>query len=339
MKKRTGTITCADGEVPRESSSEVAERMDPPASEVCPLCESFQRTEIKTIPYAEIWSGLEKQWGASFSREVVERHTPCEFTTLVECNHCGLQYFVPIVGGNFEFYRQLSRSPRYYNQTQWEFDLVATKMRLMDRVLDIGCGDGSFLKRIRQRVQQAVGIDTNPMAVTRAKAAGCDAVRTDIFDFVQNHEGVFDWVCCFHVIEHLPRITAFVNAAVSCLKPNGSLILSLPNRQRILQDPLEALDCPPHHVSRWGPKALQKLGEIMGLSLTEINFEMANRKLCGKWFREEHLRAFKLPDSIKRGIARIFFAAPLFAIYRSVGRLKEWGLYGFTILAIYRKVR
>ena len=306
--------------------------------EACPLCESLEKTEIKNIPYREIWSGLEKEWEASFSREVVERHSPCEFTTLVECRHCGLEYFVPTVAGDSEFYRELSESPRYYNQSQWEFDLVENKLLLTDRVLDIGCGEGSFLRRIHQQVEQAIGIDTNPSAIARARAAGLDARRMDIFDFSQKHGGMFDIACCFQVIEHLRRVEPFIKAAVSCLKPNGVLIVSVPNRQRIFQSPLEALDCPPHHVSRWGSKPLAKLGEILGLRLTEIIFEMANRIASREWFREHCLRKYNIPYWIKRGGARIFFGPPLFEIYKRTGWLKKWGFYRLTILAYYRKV-
>jgi len=306
--------------------------------EACPLCGSFDKTEIKSIPYQEIWSGLEKEWGASFSREVVERHSPCEFTTLVECRHCGLEYFIPTVAGDSEFYRELSMSPRYYNQSQWEFDLVEKKLLLTDRVLDIGCGEGSFLRRIHQQVEQAIGIDTNPSAIGRARAAGLDARMMDIFDFSQRHGGMFDRACCFQVVEHLPRIKPFIKAAVSCLKPNGVLILSVPNRQRIFQSPLDVLDCPPHHVSRWDSKPLKKLGEILGLHLTEINFEMANRITSREWFREHCFRKYKIPYWIKRMGARIFFSPPLFEIYERTGRLIKWGFYRLTILAYYRKV-
>jgi len=305
--------------------------------DVCPLCESFDKTEIKNIPYTEIWSGLEKEWKTSFSKEVIERHSPCEFTTLVECRNCGLEYFVPIVAGDSQFYHELSQSPRYYNQSQWEFAFVKRKLLFTDRVLDIGCGEGSFLSSIHEQVQQAIGIDMNPLAITRAAAAGLDAKRTDIINFAQTHGGMFDMVCCFQVIEHLPRIKPFIKAAVSCLKPNGLLILSVPNRQRIFQNPLDALDCPPHHVSRWDSKPLKKLGEIMGLRLTEIVFEMANRVASREWFRENCLRKYEIAYWMKRAVARIFFSSPFFEIYKRTGWLEKWGFYRLTILASYRK--
>lgn len=306
--------------------------------ELCPLCSSFDKFEIMQIPYHEIWKGLEKIWKACFSREVIQRHSPSDFTTLVECRNCGLQYFIPITSGDFQFYYELSKSPIYYNPSQWEFGLVKKKLLSTDRVLDIGCGQGYFLSSIHKQVQLAMGIDTNPLAVTHAKATGLDIRLMDVIEFAQMNTEMFDVVCCFHVIEHLGRIRPFIEAAISCLKPNGLLIVSIPNRKRIFQNPLEPLDCPPHHVSRWHTKPLMKFGEIMNLSLNEIVFEMASRSACREWFRESCIRKYKIPYWMKRGVARIFVCSPFFEFYERTRLLEKWGFYRLTILAYYRKM-
>jgi hypothetical protein len=92
--------------------------------ESCPLCETFDRIEIKSIPYREIWSALHNEWNASFSIEVIQHHSPLEFTKLVECRNCGLQYFIPTVCGDSQFYYELSKSPMYYNTELLHFLMV-----------------------------------------------------------------------------------------------------------------------------------------------------------------------------------------------------------------------
>lgn len=44
---------------------------------------------LETIPYREIWTRLHEEWGASFSEDVLRRHTPCGETALLECPRSG----------------------------------------------------------------------------------------------------------------------------------------------------------------------------------------------------------------------------------------------------------
>jgi 2-polyprenyl-3-methyl-5-hydroxy-6-metoxy-1,4-benzoquinol methylase len=204
--------------------------------------------------------------------------------------------------------------------------------------LDIGCSQGYFVSTIHKQVQLAIGIDTNPSAVSHGKASGLDIRLMDVIEFAQMNTEMFDVICCFHVIEHLERVKPFIKAAISCLKPNGLLIISVPNRYRIFQNPLEPLDCPPHHVSRWDTKTLMKLGEIMNFSLSEDVFEMASRGAAREWFRESYIRNDKIPNWMKRGVSHILFWAPCFDIYKRVRLLQKWGFYRLTMLAYYRKM-
>lgn len=310
--------------------------------DTCPLCDSNKRVLVSQISYQAIWDELEREWKTAFSEEVVRRHTPSELTNLVECQNCGLQYFIPIVPGDSQFYEELSKSPSFYDQSKWEFDFVLKRLRPADRVLDVGCGEGSFLRRIQGHVQEAIGIDTNPTAVKRANSAGLEVRLTDLFSFSQQHEGRFDMVCCFHVIEHLNKIISFLKPAVSCLKDKGRLVLSVPNRERILRKPIEVLDCPPHHVSRWQSNQLDKLADIMGIKLDKIALEIADRNACHKWLREkityEVLNGkYKSDISLGKVASFVTFLPPLYKFYRMVGLLGKWGLFRLSMLAFYKK--
>ena len=54
--------------------------------------------------------------------------------------------------------------------------------------------------------------------------------------FAGDHHEQYDIVCAFQVVEHLPEIMPFVLAAMSCVKKDGILIVSVPNRERALRD-------------------------------------------------------------------------------------------------------
>jgi 2-polyprenyl-3-methyl-5-hydroxy-6-metoxy-1,4-benzoquinol methylase len=310
--------------------------------DLCPLCESIERVVVDRIPYQEIWKGLEEEWKAVFSKNVIEDNSPCEMTTLVECKNCGLQYFVPVACGNFQFYYELSQSPIYYCKQKWEFLLVGRNLRSKDYVLDIGCGNGGFLESIPNQVNQAIGIDTNAEAIKCAKKKGLDARFINIEEFSEENEGKFDIVCCFHVIEHLEHINPFLKAAISCLKPGGTLILSAPNRDRIIRRDFESLDFPPHHISRWQSNQFDKLADIMGIKLDRIVSQIADRSACHKWLREKIAyevlnEKYKLNMFIGKIASFVTFLPPLYKFYGMVGLLEKLGLFQLSILAFYKK--
>jgi 2-polyprenyl-3-methyl-5-hydroxy-6-metoxy-1,4-benzoquinol methylase len=311
--------------------------------DLCPLCESIDTVEIEKIRYRDIWNGLEKEWRVSFSKKVIEGNSPSDLTTLVNCRICGLQYFVPIVSGNSQFYYELSQSPIYYSGQKWEFPLVTKSIKPEDKLLDIGCGDGYFLDSIKNRVSQAMGIDTNAEAIKRAKGRGLDVRLINIEGFSTENKGKFSVVCCFHVIEHLDRVRPFLNAAISCLEPRGKLVLSVPNRQNISKSLFESLDCPPHHVSRWEANQLRMIADVMGIDLDKVVLEVAGRNACHKWLREKiasevlNGRYEKLNMWVGKGTSFVLFLSPLYRLYRKVGLLEKWGLYQLSMLAFYKK--
>ncbi len=308
----------------------------------CPLCGSIDKVEIERIAYHVIWKRLETEWKAVFSRKVIEDNSPSDETTLVECENCGLQYFVPIASGNSQFYYELSQSPIYYSEQKWEFVWVRKSLRTRDSVLDIGSGDGVFLDSIRNQVSGAIGIDTNAEAVKCARKRGLNVILSNIEEFSKENMQRFDIVCCFHVIEHLEHINPFLRAAISCLKPDGTLILSTPNRDRITKRFFESLDYPPHHVSRWQSSQLSKLAEIMEIELDKIALEIADRDACHKWLREkiacEVLNGgAKSNISISKVVSFVTFLPPLYQFYRAVGLLRKLGLFHLSMLAVYKK--
>jgi SAM-dependent methyltransferase len=80
--------------------------------------------------------------------------------------------------------------------------------------LDIGCGDGYFLRMSPCRVR--IGLD---------KALGDHVV--DSLNFPDNH---FDFVTMLAVIEHLKQPEALVKDIHRVLKPNGRFIVTTPKR-------------------------------------------------------------------------------------------------------------
>lgn len=238
----------------------------------CPLCQSTSGVPIQAVPYATIWRALERQFHATFTPEVLRENQPLPVATLYRCEHCGLDYFSPIAPGDPSFYTQLMASIPY-EATRWDPEVVATLLEPDARIVDLGCGDGAFLRRIMPRAARAVGIDHNAEAIAKLRAAGLEGYTTEFAEFAKENAGAFDVAVSFHTLEHLRDAGDLVEPALRCLRPGGRLFLSVPNRDRDERGEFEPLDWPPHHVSRWAPEHFDWLAQRFGATLATVRFE------------------------------------------------------------------
>jgi len=97
------------------------------------------------------------------------------------------------------------------------------------RILDIGCGDGSFIKKFENDCE-VFGVDISSVAVKIAKEAGITAYEVDMSRTKLPFESeYFDLVYMGDVIEHLANPDFAIYEVARTLKPNGFLVLSTPN--------------------------------------------------------------------------------------------------------------
>jgi SAM-dependent methyltransferase len=242
------------------------------ALQPCPLCGATDAGEVLRLRYSEIWDRLQSLTSARFTPDVIERHTPQEDATLYECRDCGLQYFSPKVAGDAEFYRQLM-GPAGYEPERWDFDVAAAKLAPGESVLDIGCGEGAFLKKVALGGRRVVGIDHNVDAIERLGAGGIEAYAMSVEEAARVEREAFDVVCSFQTLEHLPEVDDLVRAARECTRPGGRILIGVPNRDRYARSDLEPYDCVPHHISRWSGEQLAALADRFDLELVGIERE------------------------------------------------------------------
>ncbi len=108
--------------------------------------------------------------------------------------------------------------------------------RKIGALLDIGCGNGAQTRLFVPDADRSVGFDLMPIQQTE----GYD--RSDSFSFVQGnaqelpfYNNVYDTVTSFEVLEHVPDDAAVLSEMYRVLKPNGLLVISVPNRWWILE--------------------------------------------------------------------------------------------------------
>lgn len=95
-------------------------------------------------------------------------------------------------------------------------------------LLDLGCGNGEFLRIAKSCGWEVVGVDPDLEAVASGLRLGLNVRHGGIEQFDTENE-LFDVITLSHVIEHVHEPVATLKAAYRLLKPGGQLWLETPN--------------------------------------------------------------------------------------------------------------
>ncbi|MBK6517882.1 MAG: methyltransferase domain-containing protein [Polyangiaceae bacterium] len=203
--------------------------------------------------------------GRMQSHQVAE--PPYTFT-LYACHSCGVQHWSPLVhpgpafyeGEKVLMYRELHEGGKSANDPRFARFFAEFGHLQGVKALDIGCSDGAFLAQMAERRNDVWGIDIDQKALQIARARGLRNVASaDIGGFIENARAkglTFDVVTAFDVIEHLTDPVGTLRELRSILAPNGVLVGTLPNRNRLLVNQMP-IDFPPHHFFRYDRPSLE----------------------------------------------------------------------------------
>lgn len=102
-------------------------------------------------------------------------------------------------------------------------------------ILDIGCGNGAFVRYLRRRGYSGVeGVDIDPGKIRQGREAGIDGLHHgDLKKWLPEHPGRYRAVTARDVLEHFRKeeIVALARSINRALKPKGRLILQTTNAQ------------------------------------------------------------------------------------------------------------
>ena len=141
-----------------------------------------------------------------------------------------------------------------------------------DVVLDIGCKFGILRDDIKRHQKQIIyhGIDISKEVIKRIKNIGDDHFYVaDITHGLPFNDKVFDVVFMLEVLEHVENPSLCLREIRRVLKPQGRLILSVPNPycwEEILGN---ICNIPENegHISAWTPQLMNTLSRFCGFKV------------------------------------------------------------------------
>ena len=132
---------------------------------------------------------------------------------------------------------EYAKAARHYDE-KWAFYVEATTRETLrrlplsaaSRVLDVGCGTGELLRRVRANVPDAVlaGLDPVPemLDVAREKLSGRDDLRVGYADRLPWNAGTFDVVVSCNMFHYISDPLRALREMARVLRPTGALVLT-----------------------------------------------------------------------------------------------------------------
>lgn len=179
-----------------------------PGVTACPVCRSPSRLEARH-PDADLWRCPDCD------------HCFSDPATLRRHEHYGPDYF-QTVHANWFSHPHTELNARLLL-------LIRSYHPGAQSVLDVGCGNGIFLRYLRPRGQwELTGIDLSP----NRPEPNIDFLQGDVFEFEPDRR--YDVVVSNSVIEHIQDVRGFVSKLDALCAPGGMLLLITPNERSLL---------------------------------------------------------------------------------------------------------
>jgi len=109
-----------------------------------------------------------------------------------------------------------------------KLNLIDSFSKENKNLLDVGCGTGDFLQTAQKNNWTVSGIEPNEQARKIANKKTNNSVF-EIEQLSKFEENSFDVITLWHVLEHLPNLENQISVFKKLLKPNGTLIIAVPN--------------------------------------------------------------------------------------------------------------
>lgn len=142
-------------------------------------------------------------------------------------------------------------------------------------LLDVGCGNGEFIARMRALGWTVAGVEPDPQAVSHARSRGLQVFSGIISDVPSSAR--YDVITLSHVIEHVIDPVELLRECRNRLRPGtGRLMITTPNLESLghwwFRRYWRGLEVP-RHMSVFSPRALRECVIRAGLNVQSLRTE------------------------------------------------------------------
>ncbi|MBB3944607.1 2-polyprenyl-3-methyl-5-hydroxy-6-metoxy-1,4-benzoquinol methylase [Rhizobium skierniewicense] len=140
------------------------------------------------------------------------------------------------------------------------------------KVLELGCSHGSFVALLRQAGYEASGMEMSPWVVEYAQETFDIPVLVGPIENIELEAGTFDAVALMDVLEHLPFPKDTLTIALDMLKPDGLIMIQMPNfpgvttfeELQTAHPSFLGMLLPDEHIYLYSQNAAQRLFQELG---------------------------------------------------------------------------
>ncbi len=211
------------------------------------------------------------------------------------------------------------------------------------RILDVGCGNGYFLKWMKEHGWETYGVEISNSACQIAEKNGITVFNGELRG-ARYPSNYFDVVTMNQVLEHVYSPRAYFREIKRILKPNGLLIACVPNfnsfESHLFGSNWLALEVP-RHLYFFTPQTLTALAQSEGFQLEKLHSKSLGLPFSGinKSIREALVLEFGQNSSFKSWERRIEYWIELLLLkplhYATADNKKD---FGFFISLYARKI-
>ncbi len=137
----------------------------------------------------------------------------------------------------------------------------AKKYQYRGRLIDLGCGESEFRELMLTTALEYVGVD-HPCS--KYQGVFTD-IRADFSKSIPCETQSIDTAVAFQVLDDLPEPSIFLDECFRILKPNGSLILTVPFMWKLHEEPHDYF-----RFTKYGLEYLLKQSGFRKIEVTEI---------------------------------------------------------------------
>lgn len=236
----------------------------------CPICK-------KGTPYYVKYKANFELESLDFAAKKTTKHM---YFRNVKCEGCSLIYSSPIIP--FEQIKKFYETAYFLELDQLEtmaddyeklFFKYVPNISHDSRVLEIGCANGHFLKRLKNKaIKNFNGVEPGRKAYSKIDDSIKSYVKNDFLnDGLFAHES-FNVACSFQVFDHILEPNDFLKKVYKYLKPGGYFLQIHHNVNSLLPTLLgsKASTFDIEHIHLWSPKTMKLILEKNGFEVVTI---------------------------------------------------------------------